>query len=114
MNDGLYTDWADKRMAAMDYRMDKIRECRKKRTNLLLKVIIPFSFTFIAVGAFTIGQFFTHAFMICCFIKIAVGLSFLMYLDDKDKKKLLKILNDWSDTTDIRLLPPSIRDTFNS
>ena len=113
MNSELYNDWAEKRIFAMDYRMDKIRKCRKKRTNLLLKVIIPFSCTFIVIGAFTFGQFFTLAYMICCFI-IAVVLSFLMYLDDKDKKKLLKILNAWCDTTDIRMLPPSIRDTFNS
>lgn len=112
MSRELFMDWRSKRMAVMDYRMDKIKRCKKKRTNLLIKVIIPFSFAFITVGAFAIGQFFTLAFEICCCI-IAAGLSFLMYLDDKDNKKIMKILNSWSEMTDPRLLPPSIRDTFN-
>lgn len=110
MNRALYSDWVHKRMAAMNYRMDKIGKKRKKRTNLMLKVIIPTSISFITVGAFTLASFFTLAYLICCFI-IAVGISIMMCLDDKDNKKFVKILDSWSDTTDERFLPPSIKDT---
>lgn len=110
MNRALYSDWAHKRMAVMNYRMDKIRKIRKKRTNLMLKVIIPASFSFITVGAFVIAQYFTLAYLICCFI-IAVGISIMMYFDDADNKKFVKILESWSDMTDDRFLPPSIKDT---
>lgn len=110
MNNGLYSDWVHKRMAAMNYRMEKIGNRRKKRTSLMLKVIIPISISFITVGAFTLAPFFTTAYLICCFL-IAVGISIMMCLDDKDSKKFMKILDSWSDTTDERFLPPSIKDT---
>lgn len=106
----LYYDWAHKRMAVMNYRMDKIRKKRKKRTDLMLKVIIPISISFIVVGAFTIAQFFAPAYIICCFI-IAVGISILLCLDDKDNKKIMKIFETWGNWTDERFLPPSIKDT---
>ena len=110
MNRALYFDWAHKRMAVMNYRMEKIGNRRKKRTSLMLKVVIPTSVSFIAVGAFTVAQSFTLAYLICCFI-IAVGISTLMYFDDADNKKFVKILESWSDMTDERFLPPSIIDT---
>lgn len=110
MNHVLYSDWARKQMSAANYRMDKIGKKRKKRTNLMLKVIIPTSVSFIMVGAFTLAPFFTTAYLICCFL-IAVGISIMMCLDDKDNKKFVKILESWSDMTDERFLPPSIKDT---
>lgn len=110
MNNGLYSDWVHKRMAAMNYRMEKIGNRRKKRTSLMLKVIIPASISFITVGAFTLAQFFPLLFMICSFI-IAVGMSILIYLDDKDSKKVMKMLESYSDATNVRFVPPSIKDT---
>lgn len=107
---GLYSDWAHKQMSAANYRMDKIRKKRKKRTNLMLKVIIPASISFITIGAFTFAPFFRLAYLICCFI-IAVGISIMMCLDDKDNKKIMAILESWGNWTDDRFLPPSIKDT---
>lgn len=52
MNHVLYSDWARKQMSAANYRMDKIRKKRKKRTNLMLKVIIPVSISFITILRF--------------------------------------------------------------
>lgn len=113
MNDALYNDWAHKRMTAMDFKMNKIRKKRKKRTDMMIKFLVPFSVSFLVIGAFTFGQFFQLAYMICSFI-IVIVFSVLIYLDDKDNKKFLKMLESWGDTTDVRFLPPSIRDTFNS
>ena len=112
MNIELYNDWVHKRSSAMSYKMDKVRDRRKKRTNFMLRVVVPFSMTFIVVGAFTFGQFFTLAYTSCCFI-IAVIISTLMYIDDKDNKKFIKILESWGDWIDVKYLPPSIKDTFN-
>lgn len=112
MNTELYSDWYKKRTAAMNYRMETIRNRRKKRTNMMLKIVVPSSLTFITVGAFTFGQFFALAYTICCFF-IAVGISTLMYLDDKDNKKFVKILESWGDSFETRYLPPSIKDTYN-
>lgn len=112
MNNRLYNDWACKRMAANNYQMNKILDRKRRRTNLMFKVIVPGSLIVVLVGAFTIAPFFAIAYMICCFI-VAVGITTLMCLDDADSKKTMKILNTWSETTDPRLLPPSIRDTFN-
>lgn len=112
MNAELYSDWYKKRTAAMNYKMETIRNRRKKRTNLMLKIVVPSSITFITVGAFTFAQFFALAYTICCFI-IAVGISILICLDDKDNKKFIKILESWGDTFNADYLPPSIKDTFN-
>jgi hypothetical protein len=99
-------------MAVMSYRMDKIKEHRKKRTERVTKVIIPTSVSFITFGGFIIVPFFPLVFEICCFL-IAVGICTLIHLDDKDNKKILKMLESesWHNATDIRMLPPSIRDT---
>jgi hypothetical protein len=113
MNIELFMDWRCKRMAVMDYRMDTIRKRRKKRQNLMIRILIPFSLSFLVVGAFTFGQFFMLTYVICCFI-IAVGFSVLIYLDDADNKKFTQVLESWHDMTDVRFVPPSIKDTFNS
>ena len=112
MNNGLYNDWACKRMAAQNYQIHKILDRKRKRTNMMFKVVVPGSLIVVLVGAFTIAPYFAIVYMICCFL-VAIGISTLMYLDDADSKKSMKILNAWSETTDPRLLPPSIRDTFN-
>ena len=109
----LFMDWRSKRMAVMDYRMDKVRKRRKKRQNLMIRILIPFSVSFITFGAFTLAQFFPIVFMICSFI-IAVGMSVMIYLDDKDNKKFRKILESWGDMTDVRFVPPSLKDPFKS
>lgn len=113
MNSGLYNDWALKRMSAQSYRMDKITKRRKNRTERMTKVIIPTSISFITFGGFMIVPFIPLVFEICCFL-IAVGICTLIHLDDKDNKKVLKMLDSWVEATDVRLIPPSIRDTFNS
>ena len=113
MNFELYNDWLSKRIAMQSYRMDKITKRRKKRTNLMIKILIPGSVSFITIGAFTLAQFFPLGFMICSFI-IAVGMSILIYLDDKDSKTVMKMLESYSDATNVRFVPPSIKDTFNS
>lgn len=112
MNFGLYNDWANKRVTAQSYRMDKIIKRRKKRTNLMIKILIPGSVSFITIGAFTLAQFFPLVFMILSFI-IAVGMSVLIYLDDKDNKKVMETMESWSDVTSVHFVPPSIKDTFN-
>lgn len=113
MNIELFMDWRCKRLAVMDYRMDKIRKKRKKRTERMTKVIIPTSISFITFGGFMIVPIFPLVFEICCFL-IAVGICTLIYLDDKDNKKVLKMLDSWGEATDVRFVPPSIKDTFNS
>lgn len=112
MNRELYNDWAHKRTSAMNYRMEKIRNRKKKRMNMMLKFVVPTSLTFITVGGFTFGQFFSLAYVSCCFI-IAVGISALLYIDEQDNKKFMKILESWGDLIDDAYLPPSIKDTFN-
>lgn len=112
MNRELYNDWAHKRTSAMNYRIETIRNRRKKRTNMMLKFVVPTSITFITVGGFTFGQFFSLAYVSCCFI-IAIGISALLYLDDKDNKKLIKMFESWGSLINAAYLPPSIKDTFN-
>lgn len=112
MNFGLYNDWLLKRMAAQSYRMDKITKHRKKRTEMMTKVVIPTSISFITIGGFIIVPFFPLLFEICCFL-IAVGICTLIHLDDKDNKKIMKMFDSWSEATDVRFVPPSIKETLN-